>query len=81
MNQSGKLVTIIKKLLGHPLGVIIIAGAMVLEALLVDPRPYELYAMTWHGFFLGMVAFLLGFSLVSPASISMKVTSSLLRWT
>ena len=39
-------------------------AAFVAEALLVDPKPYELYAVTWHGFFLGLLAFFFGFTFV-----------------
>ena len=39
-------------------------AAFVAEALLLDPQLYELYAMTWHGFFLGLLAFFLGFCLM-----------------
>ena len=51
----------IKKLFGSPIGLLIAIAAFVLEAYLVNPQPYELYAKTAHGFMLGLLAFLFGF--------------------
>jgi len=63
-NESGKLVNWIKKLLSHLLGLLIVIGAFVAEAAWVNPGIYEMYAMTWHGFFLGLLAFFFGFCFV-----------------
>ncbi len=60
-NEDGQLVTWIKKILSTPLGLIPVIAAFVAEAILVNPNPYEMYAMTWHGFFLGLLAFFFGF--------------------
>lgn len=63
-NENGRVVTTLKKILGHPAGLLLVLGAFVLEAILVNPNPYEMYAMTWHGFFLGLLAFFFGFCFV-----------------
>lgn len=76
-NESGRLVGFLKKLYNHPLGLLLIATAFMLEAILVKPDIYELYAMTWHGFFLGLLAFLFGFTFVLSGSI---VWQTLLKW-
>ena len=55
---------VVRKIFVSPWGLLLVVAAFVLEALLVDPRPFELYAMTWHGFFLGMLAFVFGFLFV-----------------
>jgi glucan biosynthesis protein C len=60
-NEKGKMVSRIKKLSGNLLCLLFVVAAFIAEALLVDPTLYELYAMTWHGFFLGLLAFLFGF--------------------
>lgn len=60
-NEQGRLVGWIKKALAHPLGLLPVVGAFIVEVLLLDPKPFELYAMTWHGFFLGLLAFFFGF--------------------
>ena len=52
------------KLMSSIAGPLIIAGLMVLEALLMKPGLYALYAETWHGFYLGLVAFFCGFLMV-----------------
>ena len=47
-NQGHKLVLQIRRLFSTPLGLSVVILAFVVEALLVNPTPYELYAMTWH---------------------------------
>ncbi|HYG39084.1 MAG TPA: acyltransferase family protein, partial [Cytophagales bacterium] len=76
-NEDGKVVGWIKRLLMNPLGLILVVAAFVVEVLVIDPRPYELYAMTWHGFFLGLIAFFFGFCFVLSGEGFLKM---LLRW-
>lgn len=76
-HEQGKLVTWIKKLAGNPGCLLLVIAAFLAEVLLVDPMPYELYAMTWHGFFLGLIAFLFGFCFVLAGS---PFWSMLLKW-
>ncbi|MBA4057578.1 MAG: acyltransferase, partial [Marivirga sp.] len=66
--KDTKLVAWIKKFCGSPLGLLPVIAVFVAEALLVDPNPYEMYAMTWHGFLLGMLAFFFGFCFVLTGS-------------
>ncbi|WP_028298023.1 acyltransferase family protein [Olivibacter sitiensis] len=63
-NGQGRLVSWMRKCLGNPLGLLPVMGVFVAEALLLDPRPFKLYAMTWHGFWLGLLAFFFGFCFV-----------------
>lgn len=63
-NEGGNVVQFIRKLFSSPLGLVVVVLAFVTEALIVKPVPYELYATTWHGFFLGMLAFFFGFCFV-----------------
>lgn len=63
-NEDGTIAKGIKRMLRTPPGLIPVVAAFVAEALVVDPRPYEMYAMTWHGFFLGLLAFFFGFCFV-----------------
>lgn len=49
---------------GHPIGLLGISVFFVLEALLLRPAVFEMYALTWHGFFLGFLAFFFGFLFV-----------------
>jgi len=76
-NENGKLVSTIKKILSSPFGLLIVIGAFIAEVLLVDPLLYELYAMTWHGFFLGLLAFFFGFCFVLIGGSFWKM---LLKW-
>jgi peptidoglycan/LPS O-acetylase OafA/YrhL len=76
-NEEGKIAKGIKKILSSPLGLLPVIGAFVLEVLILDPRPYEMYAMTWHGFFLGLLAFLFGFCFVFSGH---AFWSMLLKW-
>lgn len=63
-NEEGKLVRGITRLFSTPFGIILVAAFFVLEAVILKPSPYEMYAMTWHGFFLGLLAFFFGFCFV-----------------
>lgn len=63
-NENGKVVGLIRKIFSSPFGLLLVIAAFIVEAMILKPYPYELYAMTWHGFFLGMLAFLFGFCFV-----------------
>jgi hypothetical protein len=54
-----------------------IIAVFIVEALILDPRPYEMYAMTWHGFFLGLLAFFFGFCFVLSGDAFWKM---ILKW-
>jgi glucan biosynthesis protein C len=72
-NKEGRIVTWMKKLLSNPFGLLLVIAAFIVEVLLVDPDIYELYAMTWHGFFLGLLAFFFGFCFVLSGSSFWKM--------
>ncbi len=76
-NEEGRIVTWIKKCLSNPLGLLLVIAAFIIEVLLVHPNLYELYAMTWHGFFLGLLAFFFGFCFVLSGS---SFWNMLLKW-
>lgn len=63
-NEKGKLAMAIKNSLGSPLGLLLVTALFVGEVQLLKPVPYELYAMTWHGFVLGLLGFFVGFCFV-----------------
>jgi membrane-bound acyltransferase YfiQ involved in biofilm formation len=60
-----------------PLGLLPLAIALVAEVLITQPRPYEMYVMTKHGFFLGMIAFFFGFCFVLSGEGFWKM---IVRW-
>ena len=63
-HDEGKLAVGIRNLMSHPLGLLVATGAFVLEVMVMKPYPFELYAQTWHGFVLGLLAFFFGFCFV-----------------
>lgn len=67
-NKDGVLKRVIQKLFRTPLGLLIVMIPFVLEAVIVQPDNFEMYAMTMHGFWLGLVAFLVGFCCVYSGS-------------
>lgn len=75
--ENGKFVSGLKKVLSHPLGLIPVLILFLIEVLLLQPRPFELYAMTWHGFFLGFLAFFAGFCFVLGGKPFWEMT---LKW-
>jgi hypothetical protein len=76
-NETGKAAMGIKKLFSNPLGLLVVIGAFIGEALIIRPFPYELYTMTWHGFFLGLLAFFFGFCFIFCGEAFWNM---LLRW-
>ena len=76
-NKDGKIVKGLKKIFSTPLGTLLIVTCFVLETVLVKPEPYELYAMTLHGFVMGFLAFLFGFCFVISGDTFWK---TLLKW-
>ena len=54
----------ISKVLGHPVGLLLLLVPFVLEAVWANPEVFALYALTAHGFWLGLIAFLLGYLMV-----------------
>jgi glucan biosynthesis protein C len=52
---------IISKIFASPFSILIPMAFLMAEKLIINPNPYEMYAMTLHGFFLGLIAFFFGF--------------------
>ncbi len=78
-HSGGKVQQFLSRLLSNPLGLLVMMLPLVAEAVLVRPDNFELYAMTAHGFWLGLVAFFVGFMCVySGKSFWNTVTSW--RW-
>ncbi|NOT77153.1 MAG: acyltransferase [Cyclobacteriaceae bacterium] len=78
-HQEGVLTQSIKKVFGNAAGLIIVIITFVLEVVVFKPNPYELYAMTWHGFFLGLFAFFFGFCFVLSGEPFLKLINKW-RW-
>ena len=59
-----KLMRVVSLVMSNPFGPISISVFFILETLIVKPQVFEMYAQTWHGFFLGLLAFFFGFIFV-----------------
>jgi glucans biosynthesis protein C len=59
--RQAKLFSSIRKFIATPYTFLIVIVLFIAEAMLTKPMIYELYAFTWHGFFLGLIGFLAGF--------------------
>ncbi len=74
---DGKLQKWLRYIFSHPFWLLLIVIPFIIEALLVNPESYALYAMSFHGFWLGMIAFLLGFCFVSTGN---GFWNTVLKW-
>ncbi|WP_188467673.1 acyltransferase family protein [Marivirga lumbricoides] len=59
--QQGEIYAAFHRLMGNPIALLVLMIPFIAEAKIVQPENFELYAMTPHGFWIGMVAFLTGF--------------------
>lgn len=62
--EGGALMKGLASVMSNPLGPLMISLFFVIEVLLVKPTVFEMYVNTWHGFFLGLLAFFFGFLFV-----------------
>ena len=67
----------ISTLMSYALGPLLISVFFILEALLLKPQIFALYAQTWHGFALGFLAFFFGFLLLYSG---MQFWQTVLKW-
>lgn len=66
-----------RRIMRSPFFLIMVPAAFILEAAIVKPALYELYAMTWHGYFLGMLAFFFGYCFMAAGDAFWRM---LARW-
>lgn len=59
--DQGRLYLKVSKFMASPLALLVLMLPFIAEAKIVQPENFELYAMTPHGFWIGMLAFLTGF--------------------
>ena len=76
-NEHGKIHRWLQNLFNNPLGLMLISGAFILEVVLMKPEVYEMYALTLHGFLLGLLAFLFGYIAVYSGNTFWQ---TLLKW-
>lgn len=63
-HDNGKIKRALSFLMSHLGGPLLISLFFVIEVLLLKPQMFALYAQTWHGFFIGLLAFFFGFLVV-----------------
>jgi len=63
-NEGGKVHSLLNKLFKNPLGLLIVMVPFFIEATIVNPVSFETYAMTSHGFFIGLIAFFFGYCFI-----------------
>lgn len=62
--ENGRFKKGLSLLMKNPIGPLAVLIFFVAEVLIVKPQIFEMYAETWHGFFLGLLAFFFGFLFV-----------------
>ncbi|MFB6342923.1 acyltransferase family protein [Saccharicrinis sp. FJH62] len=67
-HKEGLFMQALQRILNNPFGLSVITVPFVLEALIVNPELFELYAQTLHGYILGFMAFFFGFILVETGN-------------
>jgi len=77
LQEGRRLAHWAERIMRTPLALLPVFALFIGEVLTLRPVPFEMYAMTWHGFFLGLLAFFFGFFFVwcGPSFWDM-----LLRW-
>lgn len=76
-NEDAKIMQAFRAILKNPFGLLLVLIPFALEAVIMNPDPFEMYAMTWHGFFLGLLAFFFGFCFVLSGD---SFWQNLLKW-
>ena len=75
--EEGRFRKGLSMLMKHPIGPLSIIVFFVLEAVIVKPQLFEMYAQTWHGFVLGFLAFFFGFLFVYSGKVFWQ---TVLKW-
>ncbi len=64
-----KLTSFLTRLFNNPLGLLSVNVFFVAEVLLFQPKPFAMYAETWHGFVIGLLAFFFGFLFMTTGKV------------
>jgi hypothetical protein len=62
--EGGGFMKGLSSFMSNPIGPVSVSVFFMLEAMIVKPLTFEMYAQTWHGFYLGLLAFFFGFLFV-----------------
>ncbi len=76
-NEESRFSKALSAYMSNPIGPLSISVFFIIEVMLVKPQLFELYAETWHGFFLGLLAFFFGFLLMYSGK---SFWQTMLKW-
>jgi peptidoglycan/LPS O-acetylase OafA/YrhL len=63
-NEPNRFNKILRALYSNPLGFVLVMLVFAVETYIVGPKSFEVYAMTFHGYVLGFLAFFFGFTFI-----------------
>jgi peptidoglycan/LPS O-acetylase OafA/YrhL len=73
----GRFMKALSSFMSNPFGPLLVSVFFIVEVVLLKPDIFELYAETWHGFFLGLLAFFFGFLFVYSGK---TFWTTMLKW-
>ncbi|WP_372753982.1 acyltransferase family protein [Labilibaculum sp.] len=76
-NKNGAFKKFLEQIFKTPFGFLFVLAPFVLETIIMRPEPFELYALTLHGFFLGFLAFFFGFCFIYSGK---SFLNTILKW-
>lgn len=76
-HENGKFKRRLSLFMSKPFGPLFIVLFFIIEAELVRPQIFALYAQTWHGFYLGFLAFFFGYLIMYSGEAFWK---TVLKW-
>lgn len=76
-NENFKLNKWMQKQYSNPFMFVLILVPFVIEVFVIHPKAFEMYAMTLHGFILGLLAFFFGFTFILNGDVFWQ---TLLKW-
>ncbi len=74
-HDNGKFRNAISKVMSYAIGPLSMSVFFMLEVGIVKPQLFEMYAQTWHGFFIGFLAFFFGFLFVYSGKVFWQTVS------
>jgi len=74
-HDNGKFRKAISKVMTYAIGPLSMSVFFMLEVGIVKPQLFEMYAQTWHGFFIGLLAFFFGFLFVYSGKVFWQTVS------
>ncbi len=64
-----RLLSFSERLFSNPLGLLSVNIFFIAEVLIFQPKPFAVYAQTWHGFAIGLLAFFFGFLFMKTGKV------------